>query len=112
MTDRKPNRKEITLMKRLSALATVLICLLAMWTAVASTRSAANARSAGGDPYDLSWYTIDGGGGLSTDGTYTLHGTLGQPDAGVMSDGSYTLIGGFWGGSVAQYSLYLPLVRK
>ena len=51
----------------------------------------------GGD-YDLSWSTIDGGGGTSTGGPYTLTGTIGQPDAGVMAGGSYELLGGFWPG--------------
>ncbi len=51
--------------------------------------------------YSISWYTIDGGGGLSTGGTFTLEGTIGQPDAGEMSGGDYTLSGGFWpGGSI------------
>jgi len=49
-------------------------------------------------PFDLSWYTIDGGGiTLSTGGPFTLGGTIGQPDAGTMSGGSFTLDGGFWG---------------
>ena len=49
----------------------------------------------GGD-YDLSWSTIDGGGGKSIGGSYTLSGTIGQPDAGEMTGGSYLLLGGFW----------------
>ena len=48
-------------------------------------------------PYTLDWSTIDGGGGTSTGGVYSVSGTLGQPDAGIMSGGSYTLQGGFWG---------------
>jgi hypothetical protein len=55
-----------------------------------------------GGPYDLSWSTIDGGGWtFSTGGTYSLGGTIGQPDAGVMSGGPYTLQGGFWPGASA-----------
>jgi hypothetical protein len=50
-----------------------------------------------GGPYDLSWNTVDGGGGtFSTGGTFSVGGTIGQPDAGVMSGGSFTLTGGFW----------------
>jgi hypothetical protein len=72
--------------------------------------SAALAQSGGG--YDLSWSTVDGGGyTFSQGGGYTLGGTAGQPDAGVLSGGGYTLIGGFWGGTV-QYRIYLPLVLK
>ncbi len=48
--------------------------------------------------YDLSWYTIDGGGGQSTGGPYTLTGTIGQPDAAYIRGGNYELLGGFWPG--------------
>ena len=48
--------------------------------------------------YSLNWFTIDGGGGLSSGGQYTLTGTIGQPEAGAMSGGSYELLGGFWPG--------------
>lgn len=48
--------------------------------------------------YDLSWITIDGGGGTSTGGDYVLSGTIGQPDAGTMAGGEYRLEGGFWSG--------------
>jgi hypothetical protein len=47
--------------------------------------------------YSLDWSTIDGGGGTSTGGVYSVSGTLGQPDAGTMTGGNYTLEGGFWG---------------
>lgn len=45
--------------------------------------------------YELSWYTIDGGGGLSTGGQYKLIGTIGQADAAWSSGGGYELLGGF-----------------
>ena len=35
----------------------------------------------GAGPYEISWYTIDGGGVRSSGGPYTLTGTIGQPDA-------------------------------
>jgi hypothetical protein len=47
--------------------------------------------------YKIDWFTMDGGGGTSTGGVYSVSGTIGQPDAGQMSGGSYTLDGGFWG---------------
>jgi hypothetical protein len=76
------------------------------------TVSVAAAQTGGG--YDLTWSTIDGGGGSSSGGSYTLDGTIGQFDAGVMSGGSYTLSGGFWGGlsALAQFKVYLPLILK
>ena len=48
--------------------------------------------------FDLSWYTVDGGGAMYTSGgSYELSGTIGQCDAGApMSAGHYTLVGGFW----------------
>jgi len=48
--------------------------------------------------YELSWMTIDGGGGQSSGGPYTLTGTIGQPDAAYSSGGDYELLGGFWPG--------------
>jgi hypothetical protein len=47
--------------------------------------------------YSLNWSTIDGGGGTSTGGVYSVTGTIGQPDAATMSGGNFTLSGGFWG---------------
>jgi len=47
-------------------------------------------------PFEINWYTVDGGGGTSTGGPFTLSGTVGQPDAGALAGGSYTLVGGFW----------------
>lgn len=51
-----------------------------------------------GNDFEISWYTIDGGGGKSTsaDGHIELQGTIGQPDAGVMTGGNFELTGGFW----------------
>lgn len=53
-----------------------------------------------GGVYSIPWSTIDGGGVLnSSGGSYTLSGTIGQPDAGAtMSGGSFSLTGGFWAG--------------
>lgn len=53
-------------------------------------------------PFAIDWYTVDGGGGTSTGGSYTLSGTIGQPDAATttLSGGSYTLQGGFWPGLI------------
>jgi len=47
--------------------------------------------------HTIHWSTIDGGGGTSTGGSYSLSGTIGQPDAGgPMTGGDYALTGGFW----------------
>jgi len=53
--------------------------------------------TAHGGEFDLSWHTIDGGGGTSAGGDFELSGTIGQPDAGgVMVGGDFALAGGFW----------------
>ncbi|MFC1781952.1 hypothetical protein ACFL02_00010 [Planctomycetota bacterium] len=70
-----------------------LIMPLVILVAISSTQAQS------GDGYDLSWNTIDGGGGKSMGGAYELEGTIGQPDAGVMEGGGYILAGGFWPGS-------------
>ena len=85
-----------------------LLLLAALLSLVASV---ALAQTGGG--YDLTWSTIDGGGYTwSEGGGYSLGGTAGQPDAGVLSGGGYTLAGGFWCGGAAQYRVYLPLVLR
>jgi len=48
--------------------------------------------------YEINWYTIDGGGGRSIGGPYTLTGTIGQPDAAYSRGGNYEVLGGFWPG--------------
>ncbi len=64
---------------------------------VCACARAAHAQSGGG--YDLSWNTIDGGGGSGpTGGALTLSCTIGQPDAGFFTGGAFTLGGGFWKG--------------
>ena len=50
-----------------------------------------------GQSYSIDWYKISGGGGTSTNGTYQVTGTIGQPEASsTMSGGNYSLTGGFW----------------
>ena len=54
-----------------------------------------------GGQYDLSWWTVDGGGGESTGGSYAMAGTIGQPDASALAGDPYTLAGGFWPGGAS-----------
>ncbi len=50
-----------------------------------------------GGSFDLSWHSMDGGGGTSNSRAFALSGTIGQPDAGVvMTGGDFALTGGFW----------------
>ncbi len=56
---------------------------------------------------------MDGGGGTSSGGAYTLDGTLGQPDAGTHSGGSYSRAGGYWAGvAAALTTLFLPFISR
>jgi hypothetical protein len=57
-----------------------------------------SAESGANGHYELSWYTIDGGGGRSSGGPYVLTGTIGQPDAAYSAGGNFELLGGFWPG--------------
>lgn len=61
--------------------------------------------------YSIDWFTIDGGGGTSSGGPYTLSGTIGQPDAGRLSGGTYTLEGGFWGIALAIQTPGAPFLN-
>jgi hypothetical protein len=80
-----------------------LACLLVVSAVLAATS----------DDYDLSWWTVDAGGqSYSSDGRYSLGGTIAQPDAGVLEGGGYTLVGGFWGAAPVQYLLRLPLALR
>jgi len=46
--------------------------------------------------YSIDWFTVDGGGGTTSDGVYEISGTIGQPDAGYVITGDYAIEGGFW----------------
>jgi predicted porin len=61
----------------------------------AAVLAAASAAAAGAALYRIESSSIDGGGTTVSDGTHTLLGIAGQPDAAVMTDGAYTLEGGF-----------------
>lgn len=86
-------------MRRLLLLLPALLALVPLPT-VAETR--------------VDWHTVDGGGGESSGGRFSIRGTIGQPDADEVSmcspDGGsgcvqprFEVTGGFWvpGGAVA-----------
>ena len=88
----------------------ILIALMAALVILSFSYAITSAQSGGG--YDLTWNTIDGGGGMfSTGGTYSLGGTIGQSDAETMSGSSYTLNGGFWFDPLTRRSI-LPLIMR
>jgi hypothetical protein len=62
-------------------------------------------------PFSIDWYTMDGGGGTSTGGAFSLSGTIGQPDAGRLSGGDFSLEGGFWAGATALQTPGSPFLH-
>lgn len=48
--------------------------------------------------FKIDWHSIDGGGGTSSGGSFSLNGTIGQPDASAqpMTGGTFSITGGFW----------------
>lgn len=75
--------------------------------------SAASAQTS--DGYELTWSTLDNGGGMSEGGDYSLVGTIGQADAGSLSGGEYMLNSGFWSGVnfvTANYRVFLPVILR
>jgi hypothetical protein len=70
--------------------------------AVARVLAVSTAMAQSGGNYNLTRNTVDGGGAtFSTGASYTLGGTIGQPDAGTLSGGTYILGGGFWSAVLA-----------
>ncbi len=99
-------------MKARSVLAGLAILLVLAGAVLMLEQDTAGAQDGS---YDLSWWTVDGGGGSGASAGYTLMGTAGQPDAGSLSAGGYTLSGGFWVGESrggGGGNVYLPIIVK
>lgn len=55
------------------------------------------ALAAGAQSYGVDWHAVPGGGGASSNGQYSLTGSIGQTGTGsVVTGGNYSLTGGFW----------------
>lgn len=67
----------------------IRIALCTVVTAIAAINAVAQ-------NYSIDWHKVAGGGGTSTNGQYTVSGTIGQHDTGVSTGGNYTVTGGFW----------------
>jgi hypothetical protein len=72
---------------------------------------AAKAQAQSGSQFELSWSTIDGGGGASSGGQFVVNGTIGQPDAGTLSGGNFKVEGGFWSGVQVLQVEGAPVLR-
>ncbi len=64
----------------------------------------------------LPWFSVDGGGGRASGGSFSLEAAIGQPDAGALSGGGFTLSGGFLQPQAEPqpevFKIYLPLTRR
>jgi hypothetical protein len=58
--------------------------------------------------FDLSWHTIDCGGGASAGSVFTVSGSIAQPDAAVMTGGVFTIVGGFWAAPPIPCTQFIP----
>ncbi len=74
------------------------------------TFATAAAQTGGG--YDLGWWSVEGGAGVSLGGDFSLTGVAGQADASVvMTGGGFALTGGFMSGGDSRQRavlIYLP----
>lgn len=59
-----------------------------------------------GPAFEMPWWSVDGGGWISTGGGFTIAGTIGQHDAGISTGGSYTIAGGFWGPAYSGFPFF------
>jgi hypothetical protein len=84
--------------------------VLSVFVTLAAALSAISSSSAHAQSYSINWYTIDGGGGTSTGGVYSVSGTIGQPDAGNLSGGEYKVVGGFWSFAIAVQQPDAPVL--
>lgn len=64
--------------------------------------AAAGVHAQSGGTFELTWFTLDGGGAMALSaGTFGLGGSAGQPDAAAPSGGTFELQGGFWNPTTA-----------
>jgi hypothetical protein len=61
--------------------------------------------------FSINWFTIDGGGGTSAGGPFSVSGTIGQPDAGGLAGGPFKVEGGFWGGITVLQTPGAPALK-
>ncbi|MCC7366578.1 MAG: hypothetical protein IT303_19630 [Dehalococcoidia bacterium] len=96
-----PPRAIVTLPRLLMAVAALAVALASV--------TAVFAQAAG---WDLSWYTLSGGGGKSSGGTYDVYGSIGQSIVGQASGGVFTLDAGHLGGGQEKYKRFIPAVAS
>ncbi len=86
-------------MRKRVLISAVAAAAVAVGTALAQT----------GGGFDLSWFSVDGGGGASSGSGYTLTGSIGQPDASSgLSGGGFTLTSGFLAAALPAQATTTP----
>ena len=90
---------------------TFLLLLILLLLFVGTTIAAAQTEN----DFSISWWTVDGGGGISqsADEQYKINGSIGQPDVGIATGFGYAVKGGFWGSlhtAIREFFIYLPLI--
>lgn len=65
------------------------------------------------DNFSADWFTVDGGGASMSGGVFSLEGTSGQPDAGLitLANGEQLLKGGFWALDFSQLGNVSPTIQ-
>jgi hypothetical protein len=61
--------------------------------------------------YSVDWFSVDGGGGTSSGGQFTVIGTVGQCDEVQMSGGQFTVDGSVWASLAAVQTSGSPMLR-
>ena len=80
-------------MKTWTAIRSAFVLSVGLLVSFSTTASAAAATG-----FEISWWTVDGGGGVSTGGGFGVTGTIGQPDAASpLASGCWSVDPGFWG---------------
>ncbi len=88
--------------RRISTGVAVLLAALLL-VSIASAQNSAS--------FDLSWYTLAGGGDRVASTSYAMNGTVGQAMAGPSDSTSHRLPSGYWQNWL-DYAVFLPLILK
>jgi hypothetical protein len=93
------NHKNTTTSKRLHPLFGCVALLLAL-TSVSLAQD-----------FSIDWWSLDGGGGTSTGGTFAVSGIIGQSGVAGMSGGTFVLAGGISGGGAFSPAAFSPVTN-
>lgn len=90
--------------RRLIAGSGALVAAGAVFTMVVAQTS--------GGAFDLSFRSINGGGGLSAGTPYALEGSIGQPLVGKSTGTPYTVESGYFGGAGEKIKRYIVQIAR